>query len=396
MPIADQLTLARIACAPLVVRALRASISPARLLGDRGLLRRDVDRLVRREDRPPLRDARPRSARCSTRSPTRCSCSATLIVLLDQGVFPAWMVAAIVARELLVSGLRLAALERGVVIAARDLGKLKTWSQAIAAAVGGLAAAGAWSHERLVVAAARRGRAHVGLRARLRALGAERAARPGSRALRGIPLTRVIRRSPREDHLFGGAPCPKRPKMGPCGLFLVPWPSSGSLPRPRSANALTTIHQRERRHDEAVIASSSSNSITVGSKHRPRLTCSLTSYSPAIGPFAIGDRRPDRLLRATCSSRSQSVPRRHTRKSTTSAERSRHLRRRHRARHRCSITVHDGDRNLTCTIGPSSPATSGYGVGQHVKITAQRRPRLDRPGDESAAAADELDDDQPT
>jgi CDP-diacylglycerol--glycerol-3-phosphate 3-phosphatidyltransferase len=70
----------------------------------------------------------------------------TLVVLLDQHVFPAWMVAAIVGRELLISGLRLAALERGVVIAARDLGKLKTWSQAVAAAVGGLAAAGAWSH----------------------------------------------------------------------------------------------------------------------------------------------------------------------------------------------------------------------------------------------------------
>src|SRR5215471_17938124 len=69
----------------------------------------------------------------------------TLVVLLDQGVFPAWMVAAIVGRELLVNGLRLAALERGVVIAARDLGKLKTWSQAVAAAVGGLAAAGVWS-----------------------------------------------------------------------------------------------------------------------------------------------------------------------------------------------------------------------------------------------------------
>jgi CDP-diacylglycerol--glycerol-3-phosphate 3-phosphatidyltransferase len=54
----------------------------------------------------------------------------TLIVLIDQGVFPAWMVAAIV--------------ERGVVIAARDLGKLKTWAQAIAAGVGGLAAAGVW------------------------------------------------------------------------------------------------------------------------------------------------------------------------------------------------------------------------------------------------------------
>ena len=68
-----------------------------------------------------------------------------LIVLIDQGVFPAWMVVGIVAREFLVSGLRLAALERGVVIAARDLGKLKTWSQAVAAAIGGFAAAGAWS-----------------------------------------------------------------------------------------------------------------------------------------------------------------------------------------------------------------------------------------------------------
>jgi CDP-diacylglycerol---glycerol-3-phosphate 3-phosphatidyltransferase len=70
---------------------------------------------------------------------------ATLVVLLDQGVFPAWMVAAIVGRELLVSGLRLAALERGVVIPARDLGKLKNWSQALAAAIGGLAAGGLWS-----------------------------------------------------------------------------------------------------------------------------------------------------------------------------------------------------------------------------------------------------------
>src|SRR6476660_1649622 len=71
---------------------------------------------------------------------------ATLIVLIDQGVFPAWMIALIVARELLISGLRQAAIERGVVIAARDLGKLKTWAQAIACAVGGLAAAGAWSN----------------------------------------------------------------------------------------------------------------------------------------------------------------------------------------------------------------------------------------------------------
>jgi CDP-diacylglycerol---glycerol-3-phosphate 3-phosphatidyltransferase len=72
---------------------------------------------------------------------------AVLIVLVGEGVFPGWMVAAIVAREFLVSGLRQAAIERGVVVEARDRGKLKTWSQAIAAAVGGLAAADVWGHD---------------------------------------------------------------------------------------------------------------------------------------------------------------------------------------------------------------------------------------------------------
>ena len=67
-----------------------------------------------------------------------------LIVLAGEEVVPGWMVAAIVAREFLVSGLRLAALERGVVLHARDLGKVKTWAQAVAATVAGFAFAGAW------------------------------------------------------------------------------------------------------------------------------------------------------------------------------------------------------------------------------------------------------------
>ena len=69
---------------------------------------------------------------------------AALVMLVGEGVAPAWMVAAIVARELLISGLRLAAIERKVVLAARDLGKLKTWSQSLAVGIGGFAAAGAW------------------------------------------------------------------------------------------------------------------------------------------------------------------------------------------------------------------------------------------------------------
>jgi CDP-diacylglycerol---glycerol-3-phosphate 3-phosphatidyltransferase len=66
-------------------------------------------------------------------------------MLVGRRVVPAWMVAAIVVREVLITGLRQAAIERGVVLAARDLGKLKTWAQGIAAALGGFAAAGAWS-----------------------------------------------------------------------------------------------------------------------------------------------------------------------------------------------------------------------------------------------------------
>ena len=144
MPLADQLTLARIAAAPLVVVLFTVDFTNHAYWGTVVFcLAMSTDwfdgRIARRTGRTtsfgslldPVAD--------------KVLVLATLVVLLDEQVFPAWMVAAIVARELLISGLRLAALERGVVIAARDLGKLKTWSQAIAAAAGGLAAAGAWS-----------------------------------------------------------------------------------------------------------------------------------------------------------------------------------------------------------------------------------------------------------
>jgi CDP-diacylglycerol--glycerol-3-phosphate 3-phosphatidyltransferase len=144
VPLADQLTVARIACAPLVVVLFSVSFPNYDYWGTAVFCAAMATdwfdgRIARRTGRTtsfgslldPVAD--------------KVLVLATLIVLIDQDAFPGWMVAAIVARELLVSGLRLAAIERGVVIAARDLGKLKTWSQALAAAAGGLAAAGAWS-----------------------------------------------------------------------------------------------------------------------------------------------------------------------------------------------------------------------------------------------------------
>src|SRR5437764_13907725 len=65
---------------------------------------------------------------------------ATMVMLVGLGVVPAWMVAAIVVREVLITGLRQAAIERGVLLAARDLGKLQTWAQELAGALGSFAA----------------------------------------------------------------------------------------------------------------------------------------------------------------------------------------------------------------------------------------------------------------
>ena len=102
-------------------------------------------------------------------------------MLVDQSVAPGWMVALIVVREFLVTALRLAALERGVVLHARDLGKLKTWSQAVAAAIGGLRRGRRLARRLRLVGAARRARADVDLGAGLRARRAAAVARRRAR-----------------------------------------------------------------------------------------------------------------------------------------------------------------------------------------------------------------------
>jgi CDP-diacylglycerol--glycerol-3-phosphate 3-phosphatidyltransferase len=69
--------------------------------------------------------------------------SAALVFLIGQGI-PAWMAYVIIAREFLVTGLRLA-VRKDVVVSASVLGKLKTWSQVIAVlAVLTLPPAGYW------------------------------------------------------------------------------------------------------------------------------------------------------------------------------------------------------------------------------------------------------------
>jgi len=58
--------------------------------------------------------------------------TAALVALVQTATLPAWIAFTIIAREFIISGLRMVASSEGVVIAASNYGKVKTWLQSIA------------------------------------------------------------------------------------------------------------------------------------------------------------------------------------------------------------------------------------------------------------------------
>jgi CDP-diacylglycerol--glycerol-3-phosphate 3-phosphatidyltransferase len=58
--------------------------------------------------------------------------SAALIVLVEKHLAPAWAVVVILGREFIITGLRSVAATEGIVIQARNLGKVKMWAQCVA------------------------------------------------------------------------------------------------------------------------------------------------------------------------------------------------------------------------------------------------------------------------
>lgn len=58
--------------------------------------------------------------------------SASLIVLVEKNLAPSWAVVVIISREFIVTGLRSVAASEGLVIQARNIGKIKMWAQSVA------------------------------------------------------------------------------------------------------------------------------------------------------------------------------------------------------------------------------------------------------------------------
>jgi CDP-diacylglycerol--glycerol-3-phosphate 3-phosphatidyltransferase len=61
--------------------------------------------------------------------------SAALIILVELGIAPSWIVIIIISRELAITGLRAILAGEGEIVAAKMPGKIKTWTQIIAISV---------------------------------------------------------------------------------------------------------------------------------------------------------------------------------------------------------------------------------------------------------------------
>jgi len=121
-----------------------------------------------------------------------------------------------------------------------------------------------------------------------------------------------------------------------------------------------------------VVAAMSTTGVSVKGSHRT-ITCALGHRSPSLTGFAVGDRVQAQCRRvarhlvlakinhlttaAAADGVSASEPVKFGGAVTALSD--------------TSISLHDGDRNLTCTLGDASPSTTGMKVGDHVKVPCQ-------------------------
>ncbi|HEV7641835.1 MAG TPA: hypothetical protein VGO39_13285 [Gaiellaceae bacterium] len=126
----------------------------------------------------------------------------------------------------------------------------------------------------------------------------------------------------------------------------------------------------EGRSLRGLLVTVSSSAVAVQDTKKIVTTCAVAAKSPSLDGYTAGDRvqatcvrsggklvlAKIRLLTAKSGSTSNdSEPTKFAGAVTAAGD--------------GSISLHDGDRDLTCSIGASSPSTAGVKVGQHVKVS---------------------------
>lgn len=117
------------------------------------------------------------------------------------------------------------------------------------------------------------------------------------------------------------------------------------------------------------VASMTDKAISIAGRGGITTTCNLGRHSPSLANVSVGDR-----VLAVCAKRRHGglvlTKLREDQKSPPPSKDTRPVTFGGAiiALTDTSISLHDGDRDLTCTLGPASPKTDGFKVGQHAKV----------------------------
>jgi hypothetical protein len=121
---------------------------------------------------------------------------------------------------------------------------------------------------------------------------------------------------------------------------------------------------------KGVVAALSASSVSVKDARRT-VTCALTASSPSLAGFAEGDRVQVQCRRADTHLVLARI--RHLTAPSSGAEKTEPVRfgGTVTALSPESISLHDGDHDLTCSLGDASPSTAGLKIGDHARVSCQ-------------------------
>lgn len=146
-------------------------------------------------------------------------------------------------------------------------------------------------------------------------------------------------------------------------LSAATFAATASLTLPALADGGRSLH--------GAVASKTPTALGIAGRGGIVTTCRLGRNSPSLDNVAVGD-----VVRAVCLQRKRGgLVLAKVRKDATTAPA-----RKEEAKPvtfggaitaltDTSISLHDGDRDLTCALGPDSPSTSAFKVGNHAKVT---------------------------